>query len=50
MTLGKVMAPFHVVAELRQKQRKQSLDVTNINRKTGPPGRQIGLPQDSSFL
>ena len=44
MTYGKGMAPFYAMAELKQNSAGKDFNVTNINTKTGPPNRQIGLP------
>ena len=50
MTYGKGMTPFHAMVELKQNSAGKYLNVTNMNTKTGPPNRQIGLPLTSSFF
>ena len=50
MALGKGMAPFHEMAELKKNSACKDVNVTNKNLKAGPPNRQLGLPLNNSFL
>ena len=42
--------PFSCYGQIKANSAGKDLNVTNINTKTGPPNRQIGLPPNSSFL